>query len=130
MNEARVTVFSACNDENLGIRTGNEATLADPGIINHTTWLYMYVCFGCGRLSGFKFSFVTVIFRNKAYDSNLRYKRTLSILHQLFLLCHGGKLPEESVMKIFPLLMPDWLDLLVKLRSEPGRMDKLQEQFK
>ena len=70
------------------------------------------------------------MYRNKAYDANLRYQRTLSVLHQLFLLCHGGKLPEESVMKIFPLVVPDWLDLLVKLRAEPGKMEKLQEQFK
>ena len=68
--------------------------------------------------------------RNKAYDSNLRYQRTLSILHQLFVLCHSGKLPEDSVMKIFPLVVPEWLDLLVKLRAEPGKMEKLQEQFK
>ena len=68
--------------------------------------------------------------RNKSYDSELRYSRTLSVLHQLYVLCRGGKLPEESVMKIFPLVIPDWLDLLVKLRSEPGKMERLQDKFK
>ena len=68
--------------------------------------------------------------RNKSYDSELRYSRTLSVLHQLYVLCRGGKLPEESVMKVFPLVIPDWLDLLVKLRSEPGKMERLQDKFK
>ena len=66
--------------------------------------------------------------RNKAHDPIARYKRTLTIIYRLDYFHRQGKL--DSFPKIFNTVMPLWMNKLVDLRSDPGKMEGLQDQFK
>ena len=68
--------------------------------------------------------------RNESHDPMERSKRTLSMIHTLYLLFQDGKLQERTFMAIFKAVMPQWLEFLNSLRSEPGKMQILQDQIK
>ena len=70
-----------------------------------------------------------MIYRNELHDPIERHKHTLSIMQMICLMFQDGKLPENTFLVIFKTVMPIWLDYLVKLRVEPGKMDVLQEQI-
>jgi hypothetical protein len=55
-----------------------------------------------------------------------RYERTLSIL---VLLVKNMFLSQDAIDKIYNAVMPQWMDLLVELRSAPGQMHKLKHLF-
>uniref|UniRef100_A0A1X7UW71 Uncharacterized protein n=1 Tax=Amphimedon queenslandica TaxID=400682 RepID=A0A1X7UW71_AMPQE len=59
-------------------------------------------------------------------DPILRHKRTLSILT---LIVKSSLLPPEAMDQLYNEVMPQWMDLLVELRSSPGEMDKLKDLF-
>ncbi len=57
-----------------------------------------------------------------------RYRWTLNLLHTLHLLVQEGKLADHIFLHVFEQVMPKWMDLMYSLRSEPGKMELLQEQ--
>lgn len=65
---------------------------------------------------------------NKAHDSIARYKRTLTIIFHLDSFHRQGKL--DSFLEVFNTVMPLWMEKLVDLRSEPGKMAGLQDQLR
>ena len=68
--------------------------------------------------------------RNESRDPMERSKRTLSMLRTLYLLFQDGKLQERTFMTIFKTVMPLWLEFVNSLRSEPGKMQLLQDQIR
>ncbi len=66
--------------------------------------------------------------RNKAHDPIARYKRTLTIIYRLDYFHRQGKL--DSFSDIFNTVMPLWMNKLVDLRTDPGKMEGLQDQFR
>ena len=68
--------------------------------------------------------------RNESHDQIERHRHTLSILETLYRLFQEGKLQEKTFLSLFKAVMPLWLDFLNSLRSEPGKMQVLQDQFR
>jgi len=65
---------------------------------------------------------------NKAHDSTARYRRTLTLIYRLDYYHRQGKL--DSFPDVFSTVMPLWMDKLVDLRNEPGKMEGLQGQLR
>lgn len=68
--------------------------------------------------------------RNESHDQIERHQHTLSIVQTLYQLFQEGKLSEQTYQKVFTSVMPQWLDFLVSLRTDPGKMQVLQEQIR
>lgn len=68
--------------------------------------------------------------RNESHDKMKRYGHTLSIIHTLNLFFQENKLSGGIFMELFKHVMPLWMDLLLSLREEPGKIKLLQDHIR